>query len=137
MARKSSSRDRRDLAYRTVGRKAYAFTNRLLPLRVKYLNQVQDFRRFHPEGEYRPLLNTQGFSARLEVRPPTHVKKTRVPFTQTVLPTGIGFRAPMQLLVCIRRKQRREVLFAQEIAGRRGLGRGKKQRRNDYSEVSC
>lgn len=46
----------------------------------------------------------------------------------------VRFEAPKKVLVCIRRKQRREVLHAKGIAGRRGL---RMPRRSPYSSVSC
>lgn len=49
----------------------------------------------------------------------------------------LGFHAPWQVIVCVRRKRRREVLHAIRVAGKRGVGRGKTQRRNSYSQVRC
>ncbi len=49
----------------------------------------------------------------------------------------LGFHAPWQVVVCVRRKRRRNVLFANRIAGRSGVGRGKQWRRNYYSQVRC
>lgn len=53
------------------------------------------------------------------------------------LPYRVGFALPWQVIICVRRKRRKQVLHALRIAGRRGIGRGKKQRRNEYSEVRC
>lgn len=49
----------------------------------------------------------------------------------------LGFHAPWQVVICVRRKRRREVMHALRIAGKRGVGRGKTQRRNYYSQVRC
>lgn len=49
----------------------------------------------------------------------------------------VGFSAPWQVIVCVRRKRRRQTLFALNIAGRVGLGRGKRQNRTPLSEVRC
>lgn len=45
------------------------------------------------------------------------------------------FEKPENVAICIRRKERREVLFANR---KRGKGsRQRKRRRNEYSDVSC
>lgn len=50
----------------------------------------------------------------------------------------LEIRAPVRTLFCVRRKVRREVLFARAIAGRRGLrGRGGSYRRNQNSVWRC
>lgn len=49
----------------------------------------------------------------------------------------LGFHAPWQVIICVRRKRRREVLHAIRVAGKRGVGRNKTQRRNSYSQVRC
>lgn len=47
---------------------------------------------------------------------------------------GVSFVAPKAVLVCVRRKQRREVLFA----GRKtGKGARSPKRRNEWSNVKC
>lgn len=45
-------------------------------------------------------------------------------------------KAPASVRYCVRRKQRRETLFALDIAGRRGLGR-RGVRRTENSNWSC
>lgn len=49
----------------------------------------------------------------------------------------VGFALPWQVVICVRRKRRREVMHALKIAGKRGVGAGKPQRRNEWSEVRC
>lgn len=54
----------------------------------------------------------------------------------------VGFQHPWQVMICIRRKRRREVLHALDIAGRRfrsgsGGGGWKRPRRTQFSEVRC
>lgn len=53
------------------------------------------------------------------------------------VPRRVGFHMPWQVVICVRRKKRREVMHALQIAGRSGVGRGKKHKRNAYSEVVC
>lgn len=47
--------------------------------------------------------------------------------------SGVQFADPRRVLVCLRRKMRREVLHAKSVAG----GRVGKPRRNVWSDVSC
>lgn len=58
-------------------------------------------------------------------------------YTRHALSRSVGFTLPWQVIVCVRRKRRKEVMHALNIAGRSGVGRGKKQRRNEFSEVRC
>lgn len=53
------------------------------------------------------------------------------------LSPSVAFQAHPQVNICTRRKTRREVLHAIKVAGRRGVGRGRRQVRNQFSEVSC
>lgn len=48
----------------------------------------------------------------------------------------VGFQHPWQVIVCVRRKKRREVLFALGKGGRGGNAR-RVVRRNEFSEVRC
>lgn len=46
-------------------------------------------------------------------------------------------RAPKKVMFCVSRKQRKQVLFAKGIAGRRGVGRGKRWLRSSTSSYRC
>lgn len=46
----------------------------------------------------------------------------------------VAFQEPHKLPICIRRKERAQVLHAKGVAGSKGL---KKPRRNEWSDVSC
>lgn len=46
-------------------------------------------------------------------------------------------RVPSRTWFCVRRKQRKQVLFAFKIAGRSGVGRGKRWFRNRNSHYGC
>lgn len=46
----------------------------------------------------------------------------------------VGFEEPRSTLICVRRKQRREVLHAFGVAGRRGL---RPPRRSQFSAITC
>lgn len=52
------------------------------------------------------------------------------------LQSGLRIRAPRRVYFCVQRKQRKEVLFAKNIAGRRGLGR-RGVRRTQNSQYRC
>lgn len=84
------------------------------------LIEVEDRRRFDPEG----VFATPSFFS------------SPAPMLKAVgrgqPPVGIGWSAPDRVAVCVRRKERREVLFAKN----RTNGRGSK-RRNYWSKVKC
>lgn len=50
---------------------------------------------------------------------------------------SLFMRVPTRVSFCVRRKQRREVLFARNVAGRRGVGYGKHWRRTQDSQYTC
>ena len=50
------------------------------------------------------------------------------------LPVNVAFSQPKQVAVCIRRKARREVLFAKN---RTGKGARSRRTRNQWSDVKC
>lgn len=49
-------------------------------------------------------------------------------------PAVIAFHKPNRVLICVRRRRRREALFAAGVPGHRRVKRGK---RNAYSSISC
>lgn len=49
-------------------------------------------------------------------------------------PSGLSFDAPHKVAVCVRRKERREVLFAMK---RTGKGSRSRRRRNKFSNMGC
>lgn len=57
-------------------------------------------------------------------------------YTGSHLSRRVGFSHPWQVIVCIRRRRRREVLFALNKGGRGGNKR-RHVRRNFWSEVRC
>lgn len=46
-------------------------------------------------------------------------------------------RVPSRVMFCVRRKQRKQVLFAFNIAGKSGVGRGKRWHRSYNSHYGC
>lgn len=104
------------------------------------LTSVEDRRMWHPDPS--PVARSSRRS-----RVPVHLpqaKRRSGPLSRSpkfllatarshYLTSGLTFRAPQYVAVCVRRKRRREVLFA------RGKGGGGKRpgRRNFFSNVRC
>lgn len=100
-------------------------TNRIIPK----LLEIQDNRVFHPSKPHRPpAASTHSFRSNLAVPPPSKQNK------RTTLPAQVAFQAPKQVLVCIRRKTRAEVLHALK---RTRAGAGSRKRRNTSSDIKC
>lgn len=151
------SRFRRRLAER-VERRRVAFANANRPrllivpprptppvvrrvFRSPVLRQLEDRRTFHPAGVNRPAAGFFMPRHRLRVSTPRRPVTVATapglgvsPSPETFSPPiGIGFVAPRQVAVCIRRKVRKEVIHAKGFAG----GRVRKPRRSTYSEITC
>lgn len=128
MARRRASRQKR-----RIRRVVNANANRLrLPrspvspsLSPLDLSIYQDRRHYHPLRAYAPAFSF-GSTARLPE--PSRIQ----PRSQTK--ARITFSDPRKVLVCVRRKERREVLFARGVGGARGLRKGK---RGPFSHISC
>lgn len=96
------------------------------PVRVPYLAPITDRRTYHPAPRFRPV--TVSGSRHHTLAPG---KKFLTPFGVTPI---VRFEAPRKIAVCVRRKTRREVLFAQR---RTGKGARSPRRRDEWSDVSC
>lgn len=104
----------------------------VLPRRpMRPLGLLEDRRRFHPERDLRPALSF--FSKpRLVIR-----KARKAPLRSRLtafsgLSHRIGFEVPKRVAICVRRKERREVIMA-----RGGGGSRKAKRRNFWSSIEC
>lgn len=127
MARGSKSKSRDRDAYPSLAQLAPAQR----PLRAINLSQIQDLRSFYPEPDFlRAPLNLQGQKVSTVASPNRNAKTRR---SRTMLPYAVGFDQPTQVLVCVRRKIRREVLFAKK----RHRGASRKKRRNSFSNIRC
>lgn len=123
---RSSFRDERDTS---------AISNRrlLLPLLdlstivppSDLLRSIEDRRTFYPERALRPASLFSQPRHRLQVSPGSNFK----------LPVGVSFEDPRRVLICVRRKQRREVLHALKRTGR-GAGK-RRHRKGPYTDVRC
>lgn len=96
------------------------------PLRKRVL-AVEDRRSFHPEKKLRPARALK----RSQAAPVA--KATKRERGRGVVPSKIRFAVPKKVALCVRREQRREVLFAKG----RGGGRHRPPTKNWYSDVSC
>lgn len=109
-------------------RARHAFANRRLSLRPLSTSRpslsFEDRRTFHPDG----LLRSP------RVIGTTFHSLTATPTRSRSVPFGVGFVTPHKVLLCVRRKLRREVMFAKGGAGRRRM---RKPNRNYYSDVRC
>lgn len=155
MARRRRKKDRRD--ERQVQRDDYYIASSLLdepayrPVRRAVepsvtLLDIEDRRRWDPEGEYRPARSLLGPASVIEVtggvgaggrvarsRSAPRGRPYRSPFYD--FPPGrMQFDVPRRVAVCVRRKQRREVLFAKR---RTGKGSRAPRTRDYWSDVSC
>lgn len=96
------------------------------------LPEIEDRRLFHPQDVFRPAKGLSKGSTLLEVRPVGDRTKRARGMSS---PETIRFSIPNHVAICVRRKRRREVLFA---LGKTGKGSKKfRRRRNYYSGVNC
>lgn len=128
---KKRSRRRRD------SEKAQHFSNpRLLsPVRTVVsrphvtatpLREIEDRRSYHPLDFFRPARQLSGHPAK------PHVQKTNKAAPQVM--RSLRFAVPEQTAICVRRNQRKEVLFAKKKTRR---GSGSKKHFNWFSKISC
>lgn len=121
----------------------YPITRRSLPIRrakkpLPNLTHYEDRRLWHPENNNAPAKSFNRSRHRLIV-PKRNNRSVSAPSYSLhhlfeALPVTIGFEAPKKVLVCVRRKVRKEILFALNKTGKRGQ---KRPRWNEYSHVQC
>lgn len=90
------------------------------------LSEIEDGRQFHPEFDSRPALTIGGS--------PTRTVARGKPARLFNVSHRLGFDQPVHVVRCVRRKQRREVLFAKR---RTRKGSGARRHRNQWSNVHC
>lgn len=99
---------------------------------VDSLTELEDRRRFHPEAaRMRSPLSFSGLPATIGER---HAPSTNRSTYPAISPPVRTIRTDEFAVVCARRRQRREVMFAKRLHKRRGRGGG---RRNYWSEIKC
>lgn len=97
-----------------------------------------DRRQFHPEGAFRSPRGFYTGDARSKISQRAY-RSAADPIRRHRYLMSLGaeqqaFTVPSRLMVCVRRKVRREVLHAKREAGRGGMRR---PRRNFLSSISC
>lgn len=110
---------------RSLSHRLLADLTSLEPLRL-----IEDRRTYHPLEFFRPARTTSGHPAQPLKVTPTPKNKSR-PFVAR----GLSFSLPQKVVICVRRKQRKEVLHAFNKTGR-GSGRTRR-RKNWFSKVGC
>lgn len=99
-----------------------------LPSLLPSLRMIEDRREFYPD-RLRPARALFSDAADMVVaRPLGRRADLSVPFR-------LSFRDGSKVAICVRRKQRREVLFADLRTGKGS--RVRRRRRNEYSDVRC
>lgn len=99
-------------------------------LPVSPLTEIEDRRQFHPDGFFRAWHEVDGRRGdQLQVKPSKMLRNA-----MQYMSSKVQFRNPDKTIVCVRRKSRREVLFAKRKAGG---GSRRRPRRNWLSDVSC
>lgn len=106
----------------------------LSPLSVNDpLSEIEDRRSYHPLGRARPAIYATG-ALKLKDRSPSKLQKKYGFRPRSQTNAILTFHRPSQVALCVRRKQRREILFAKRRTG--GGGRGPR-RRNWTTQISC
>lgn len=98
------------------------------PFNPVNIRLVEDRRTFHPRGPVRPAAMVTTPNHRLRSRTSRNMRN---PYA---VAHSLAFQAPEQVLVCVRRQRRKEVLHALGKAG--GTGQ-KRPRRSFFSTISC
>lgn len=94
----------------------------------RHLRELEDRRQWHPQPKHlRTPAVTRSGAARLQLsKRPTSTR------TANQLSQRVAFASPKHVLVCLRRKIRREIFFALKLKGRGGS-----RKRNPWSNYSC
>lgn len=123
--------------------------NPLLHDRKTYLKDYEDRRLFHPTGAapfrslrqtYVPMLDLEPIDPKRwerigRIRKIDWKTRSRVDATPRIYPGELGFHSFQRMVICMKRKIRREVLHALNIAGKSGQFNPRSQ--NPYHYVRC
>jgi len=91
---------------------------------------LEDRRQFHPLASARPV----GVVSRRDARVLVERRKAAIRLPSSFPALRLGFAVPEKVVRCVRRKQRREVIFAKR---RTGAGARSRRSRDMWSNVSC
>lgn len=89
---------------------------------------LEDRRTYHPENIFRPAASVTSSDRNVNVKEPAKKFSRALPF-------GLQFAVPDNVAICVRRKQRREVIFAKRKAGKGA--RRRNPRRTWHSLIGC
>lgn len=134
MARRKSKRRTRGTSDTSNQRLRSVLPSRPSPVDLRLF---EDRRHYHPDP-VRPANSFTRTRHRLKLytnqpRQSSHSPSRINVYTPSVA-VGVGFDRPRRVLVCVRRKQRREVIFAKNKHGKSGQ---KKPKFNRFSKVRC
>lgn len=104
-----------------------------LPLST--IASLEDRRLWHPLGALAPVAASIRSARRLIVAPHDAPGEFVGRYGSRLLNHRIAFSEPFRVAICVKRKMRREVLFALRFAGRGGSK--KSYRRGPWSDVKC
>jgi len=138
MARSSKNKPRHSAqTYNTLSAKPLNFARpiglpKLSRLPSVTLSMYEDRRQFTPDPYTRVAFALPRKAAQLVVKQPT--QKPAKAMYPGVLPSGVSFRVPDRVAICVRRGRRKEVLFA---LNKTGKGARSPKKHNAFSKVSC
>lgn len=117
---------------RNAVRAVFTTTGPHIGINIKPLNLslLDDNRRFHPMGPLRPVAATRRYARALVERAPIKPSTYKPTFPSLKL----GFAVPEKVARCVRRKTRREVMFATRQTGK---GARSRRKRDYWSNVRC
>ena len=120
----SRSRSRNTRVIRNNANLRLSLPSRSLSRPSLSMMEIEDRRQFHPSGRQRgaALFNV------------SHHNLQATPSRRRLIPKSVSFVTPDRVLLCVRRKIRKEVMFAKGGAGSKKMRRPK---RNHYSDVRC
>lgn len=100
------------------------------PVRLLPLRPIEDRRTYHPLRAFRPA---QSLGRRDAAR--VVLERPRQRPGRSFFPIDVfKFAVPRKVAICVRRKERRETLFAKKLTR---SGAGAPKRRNYWSAISC
>lgn len=107
----------------------------LPPRSISLLRLTEDRRNWNPEGVTSPARSFSAPRHRLTL-PKKPIKNAYKKFSPPIFshPSTIAFKNPDSVLVCVRRRIRKEVLHAKRQTGKTGQ---RSPRMSDYSSISC
>lgn len=93
---------------------------------------LDDRRSFHPAGPMRPASSFRRADRRIVLKQSSKFAPLR---NDTYADWRIGFSVPKRVAICVRRKQRKEIIHALKLSGKGA--RARRHKRNYWSGVDC